>query len=86
MAVTPKISFDEMAANPQPIMTACNGRRRSFGSLQLDDDQAALARHTEQINHAALARRKRRYLRIKIPRMLHSFMEGAEKIHIARAQ
>ena len=40
-----------------------------LGCLQLDDDEAALTRHTEEINHSSLACRQRRNLRIKMPRV-----------------
>lgn len=69
IAVTTKISFDEVAANAQPVIDSLQRQVQIFGRLQLDDDQAPLARHSQKINHAALARCQRRNLRIKIPRI-----------------
>ena len=65
IAVALKISFALMAADAQPIIHSLHGQLHIFRSFQLDHHEAALARDAEQIEHAAIAGRERRKLRIE---------------------
>lgn len=69
IAVALKISFLLVAPDTQPVVRGLHGHLHIFGSFQFDHHEATLARDAEQIEHPAVAGRKRGQLRIEKTRI-----------------